>query len=222
MVWADVHVSAIHNERGEFAATLGVVVDITDRKRAEQEKEAMRAQLLQAQKMEAIGTLTGGIAHEFNNLLTIVSGYAELLVSEKDESDSEYSDLQKIIQAAQRGAELVRSLMAFSRKTEINAAPVNLNLEVEQVKKLWDRTFPKMIEIELNLSEGLKTVEADSGQIRQILMNLALNARDAMPEGGKLSIKTNNVVDGDFSLPSGSKYRDYVQTHCFGHWNRHG
>ncbi|MGO9571989.1 MAG: PAS domain S-box protein [Desulfomonilaceae bacterium] len=87
VVWADVHVSAIHNERGEFVATLGVVEDITDRKQAEQEKEAMRAQLIQAQKMEAIGTLTGGIAHEFNKLLTIVSGYAELLLSEKNESD---------------------------------------------------------------------------------------------------------------------------------------
>jgi PAS domain S-box-containing protein len=211
VVWADVHVSAIHNRRGEFVANLAVIEDITDRKRAEQERERMRAQLLQAQKMEAIGTLTGGMAHEFNNLLTIVSGYAELLLSEKSESDPEHSDLKRIVHAAQRGAELVRSLLAFSRKSEMNFAPVNLNSEVEQVKKLLDRTLPKMIEIELNLCDGLKTVEADSGQIRQLLMNLALNARDAMPEGGKLSIGTNNLGEGNLSAPSGAKPGDYVQ-----------
>jgi len=209
-VWADVHVSAIHNQSGEFVASLAVVEDITDRKRAEQERERMRAQLLQAQKMEAIGTLTGGMAHEFNNLLTIVSGYAELLLAEKNESDPEHSDLQRIVHASQRGAELVRSLLAFSRKSEMNITPVNINREVEQVKKLLDRTLPKMIEIELNLSDGLKTVEADAGQIRQLLMNMALNARDAMPDGGKLSIGTNNFGEEDLSAPSGAKPGDYV------------
>ena len=203
-------------------ANLAVVEDITDRKRAEQEREGMRAQLLQAQKMEAIGTLTGGIAHEFNNLLTIVSGYAELLLAEKNESDPEHSDLQRIVHASQRGAELVRSLLAFSRKSEMNFAPVNLNREVEQVKKLLDRTLPKMIEIELNLCDGLKTVEADSGQIRQLLMNLALNARDAMPEGGKLSIGTNNLGRRTFVCALWSKARRLCAAHCFGHRNRHG
>ncbi len=101
--------------------------------------------------------------------------------------------------------------MAFSRKAEMNIAPVNLNNEVEQVKRLLDRTLPKMIEIELNLSDGLKTVEADSGQVRQILMNLALNARDAMLQGGKLSISTNNVGDGHLCAPSGARTGDYVQ-----------
>jgi two-component system, cell cycle sensor histidine kinase and response regulator CckA len=210
-VWAEAYVSAIHNQRGEFMANLGVIVDITDRKRAEQETERMRAQLLQAQKMEAIGTLTGGIAHEFNNLLTIVSGYAELLLAERKEGDPEHSDLQRIVHASHRGAALVRSLLAFSRKSEMNFAPVNLNREVEEVKKLLDRTLPKTIEIELNLSHGLKTVEADSSQIRQLLMNLALNARDAMPEGGKLSIGTINLGEAHLSAPLGAKPGDYVQ-----------
>ncbi|MCL4538749.1 MAG: PAS domain S-box protein, partial [Bacteroidetes bacterium] len=211
VIWGDTHVSAIHNERGEFVANLGVIVDITDLKRVEQERERMRAQLLHARKMEAIGTLTGGIAHEFNNLLTIVSGYAELLLAEKNEGDQGFSDLQKIVHAAQRGAELVRSLLAYSRRSEMTAAALNLNHEVEQVKKLLDRTLPKMIEIEVNLSRGLKTVEADSGQVRQILMNLALNARDAMPEGGKLSIKTGNVDKERLTLPLGAEPRDYVE-----------
>jgi PAS domain S-box-containing protein len=211
VVWGDVHVSAIHNERGEFVANLGVIVDITDRKRAEEERERMRAQLLQARKMEAIGTLTGGIAHEFNNLLTIVSGYGELLLAEKNESDPGFSDLQRIVQAAQRGAELVRSLLAFSRKSEMKITHVSLNEEVKQVKKLLDRTLPKMIEIETKLSDRLKAVEADSGQIRQILMNLALNARDAMPKGGKLSIRTNNVDAEQLPEPLAAEPREYAQ-----------
>ena len=146
----------------------GTSLDITESKLAEQGRDRLRAQLLQAQKMEAIGTLTGGIAHEFNNLLTIVSGYAELLLTEKHESDPGFEDLQRIVQAAQRGAELVRGLLTFSRKSEMNLAALNLNYEVEEVKKLLDRALPKMIEIELHLSEGLKTVEADSGHIRQV------------------------------------------------------
>jgi two-component system cell cycle sensor histidine kinase/response regulator CckA len=211
VVWGDVHVSAIYNERGEFMANLGVIVDITDRKRAEEERERMRAQLLHARKMEAIGTLTGGIAHEFNNLLTIVSGYGELLLAEKNESDPGFSDLQRIVQAAQRGAELVISLLAFSRKSEMKVTHVSLNEEVRQVRKLLDRTLPKMIEIETKLNDRLDTVEADSGQIRQILMNLALNARDAMPKGGKLSIRTNNVDAEQLPEPLAAEPRDYVQ-----------
>ena len=116
VVWADVHVSAIHNQRGEFVANLGVIVDITDRKRAEQETERMRAQLLQAQKMEAIGTLTGGIAHEFNNLLTIVSGYAELLLAEKNESDPEHSDLQRIVHALSERSRACQEFAGFQQK----------------------------------------------------------------------------------------------------------
>ncbi len=192
---------------------LGTSLNITERKRAEEERESLRAQLMQAQKMEAIGTLTGGVAHEFNNLLTIVSGYAELLLVEKSDGDQWHPDLQKIIHAAQRGAELVRSLMTFSRKSEMNPVPLNLNHEVEQVQKLLDRTLPKIIEIELNLSDGLKTVEVDSGQVRQVLVNLALNARDAMPDGGKLTIQTNNVgfEEERSSLPPGAKPVDHVQ-----------
>jgi PAS domain S-box-containing protein len=211
VVWVDLHVSAIHNEDGKFVANLGAAVDISDRKRAEEERERMRSQLLQAQKMEAIGTLTGGIAHEFNNLLTVVSGYADLLLVDKNESDPEYPDLDRIVCAAQRGAALVRSLLTFSRKSETNLVSINLNHEVEQVKRLLDRTLPKLIEIELNLSEGLKTIEADSGQIRQILMNLALNARDAMPDGGKLTIMTKNVDQAHFPMPLGAKPGEYVQ-----------
>lgn len=188
----------------------GTSLDITERKLAEEEKECLRAQLVQAQKMEAIGTLTGGIAHEFNNLLTVVSGYAELMLADKNAHDPEHAELQRIVGSARRGAELVNSLLAFSRKSDMHLGPVNLNYEVRQIKKLLDRTLPKMIEIELDLSNGLPTVQADSAQIKQVLMNLALNSRDAMPEGGKFTIQTANLDQRPPSVPTGAQ-SDYVQ-----------
>lgn len=189
----------------------GTSLDITERKLAEEEKECLRAQLVQAQKMEAIGTLTGGIAHEFNNLLTVVSGYAELMLADKTAHDPEHAELQRIVGSARRGADLVNSLLAFSRKSDMHLGPVNLNYEVRQIKKLLDRTLPKMIEIELDLSNGLPTVQADSAQIKQVLMNLALNSRDAMPEGGKFTIRTSNLDHRPPFVPPGAQSGDYVQ-----------
>jgi len=171
-----------------------LAIDITERKRAEQEAEDLRHQLLQAQKMEAIGTLAGGIAHDFNNLLTVVLGFSELLLIGKSERDPSFPDIQKINQAARNGADLVKRILAFSRKTEINPRPLDLNHEIEQVKNLLVRTLPKMIEIELVLSEDLSQVNADPTLVEQMLMNLAVNAKDAMPDRGKLSIGTGNVV----------------------------
>ena len=109
---------------------------------------------------------------------------------DKDERDPAYADLQKINQAARNGAELVKRILTFSRKADINPRPLNLNHEIEQVKKLLTRTIPKMVEIELVLSDELATVNADPTQVEQILMNLAVNAKDAMPDGGKLTIET--------------------------------
>jgi two-component system, cell cycle sensor histidine kinase and response regulator CckA len=189
----------------------GTSLDITERKLAEEERECLRAQLVQAQKMEAIGTLTGGIAHEFNNLLTVVSGYAELLLADKNAHDPEHAELQRIVGSARRGADLVNSLLAFSRKSDMRLGPVNLNYEVRQIKKLLDRTLPKMIEIELDLSNGLPTVQADSAQIKQVLMNLALNSRDAMPEGGKFTIQTATLDHRPPSMPPSAQADDYVQ-----------
>lgn len=180
------HKATYNNPDGQVSGLIGAILDITERKLLEQ-------QLLQAQKMQAIGTLTGGIAHEFNNLLTVISGFAELLLTQKKENDPESVDLQRIMTAAHKGAELVASLLTISRKSQTNLVHLDLNHEVTQVKKLLDGTLPKAIEIELELSDGLRTVRADAGQIRQLIMNLALNARDAMPEGGKLKLKTNNI-----------------------------
>ncbi len=163
------------------------------------ERRNLEAQLLQAQKMEAVGTLAGGIAHDFNNLLQVVMGYSELLLGEKQQGDPDFSDLQKIYTAGKRGAELVQNLLTFSRKVEPKLRPVNLNHEILEFQKLLSRTIPKIIRIDLHLSGELEAIEADSSQIGQILMNLGVNSRDAMPEGGTLTIETTAVeLDHDY------------------------
>ena len=167
-------------------AVLSFVVDTSAEK-------TLRAQLLQAQKMEAIGTLAGGVAHDFNNLLQAVQGYAELLLAGKRREEPGYRELHQIVHAAKRGGELTRQLLTFSRKLESTLRPVDLNREIQEVYKLLTRTIPKMIEIELRLADDLRTIYADPVQVEQVIMNLAINAKDAMPEGGKLSIETRNV-----------------------------
>jgi PAS domain S-box-containing protein len=157
-------------------------------------EKKLGAQLQQAQKMEAIGTLAGGVAHDFNNLLQAVLGYADLLVLNRNEEDYGFRELQGIRSAALRASELTEQLLTFSRKVESKLRPVNLNNEVKQVHELLDRTIPKMITIELKLEKFLRTVNADPTQVGQAIMNLAVNAKDAMPEGGTLTIETENVT----------------------------
>jgi PAS domain S-box-containing protein len=166
--------------------------DITPQKKLE-------AQYLHAQKMEAVGILAGGVAHDFNNLLQAVLGHAEMLLIERKEDDSSYRPLTAIQQAAQRGAELTRQLLTFSRKVHSSPKPLNLNQEIVQVEKILQRTIPKMIQVELRLAGDLWTINADPVQVGQVIMNLAVNARDAMAEGGELVIGTQNrMLDEDF------------------------
>jgi signal transduction histidine kinase len=188
------HKSTFSDPKGHVLGLIGVILDITERKRAEDEREALRKQLFQAQKMEAIGTLTGGIAHDFNNLLTIINGYTELVLSEKTSDDPCHSDLQKVLETGRKGAELVQRLLALSKKAETNPQPLDLNRTVENSVALMMRTLPKMIEIETVLGKDLSLVNADAAQVDQVLMNLCINAKEAMPEGGKLRIETKNVI----------------------------
>jgi len=150
-------------------------------------------QLREAQKMEAVGTLAGGIAHDFNNLLQVIVGYAELLTIDKDGRLQGSMEIRAIRQAAERGADLVKRILTFSRRVESHFAPVNLNEEVRQTERLLYRTLPKMISIELRLEDGLDRIRADTPQIEQLLLNLAINAKDAMPEGGTLIFETRNI-----------------------------
>jgi len=183
----DVTISPVRDPDGRVVNRVGVERDITEEVR-------LQKQLLQAQKMEAIGTLSGGIAHDFNNLLTVVMGFSELLLGEKEQDQPEYADLQKIFDAAKNGAELVQRLLMFSRKTEPKPILMNLNRQIVRVEKLLRRTIPRMIDIRLDLSSDLPEINADPSQIEQVLMNLAVNARDAMPEGGKLTLRTDIVT----------------------------
>ena len=174
--------------------------------------------------MEAVGILAGGVAHDFNNLLTVVQGFSELLLMEMDEKAPGYSDLRKIHEAGLRGAELVRNLLAFSRKADTNPRPINLNDEVARIQKLLSRTIPKMIKIELHLEGDLAAVDADPDQMGQVLMNLAVNSEHAMPEGGKLTIATANIsLDEEFCRSYPEMHAgDYVLVDRFGHRSRYG
>lgn len=179
-------ISPIRDTRGAISGFVSINKDMTS-------EVILEEQLRQAQKMEAIGTLAGGIAHDFNNILQAVVGYSELLLLKSNKQDPSYSGLHEIKRAAQRAAELTRHLLTFSRKVASEKKPYDLNQGVDEAKNLLAPIIPKMIEIQLNPADNLTLVYADPGQIQQVLINLAVNAKDAMPEGGKLTIETQNV-----------------------------
>ncbi len=181
----DATISPVYDKSGNLTNFVVVEHDVTTQLQ-------LQEQLVQAQKMEAVGTLAGGMAHDFNNLLQVVLGYSELMLLRKKEEDTDYVDINKIYQAGKRGTDLVKSLLIFSRKVEPKYNPINLNQEILQVQSLLSRTIPKIIKIDLHLGVDLGPIKADQSQIGQILMNLGVNARDAMPDGGTLTIETAN------------------------------
>ncbi len=171
----------------------GIVEDITELKRAEDEHEKLQKQLIQSQKLEAIGTLTGGIAHDFNNLLTAIIGNADLAIGDAGKDSPLYESLADIKGAGERAAVLTRQLLAFSRKQVLQPEVLNLNKVLGNMDRMLRRVIREDIEVETLLSPDLGLVEADIGQVEQILINLAVNAGDAMPKGGKLTFETGNV-----------------------------
>ena len=188
----DASISPVKDESGNIVNFVAVKRDVT-------QELLLEKQLKQAQKLESIAALAGGIAHDFNNLLTIASGYTELLLLENGADGPGHQELKSIQHALARGAELVKRILTFSRQIETFPRVLNLNEEIQQAERLLIRTIPKMIDIELDLADDLQRVSADPGQIEQVLLNLAINARDAMPEGGKLVLATRNVhLDEDY------------------------
>ncbi len=167
---------------------------IAERKRAEREKEKAQSELLQAQKMEAIGILAGGIAHDFNNLLTAIQGCADVAMLEIDKSHVVYRDLQEIQSASGRAADLTRQLLLFGRKQPLKYDLIDLNLHIENLLKIFHRLIGEDIGISIDFEPDLWNVNADRGSMEQVIMNLVVNARDAMSEGGKLTLKTENIV----------------------------
>ena len=176
------------------------------------EQKELEKELQQAQKLEAVATLAGGIAHDFNNLLQAIQASSELLLLKTHEGEPGFRILNQIIDAVDRGGGLIRQLLTYSRKIKSVKRPIDLNDQAHQAHQLLQRTIPKMIEIDLCLEEDLKLVDADPVQIEQVLMNLAVNARDAMPDGGRLFIRTSNVIrpEKHGSIPSLSPSREWV------------
>jgi PAS domain S-box-containing protein len=170
-----------------------VVQDISDRILAEQRNERLTQQLQQAMKMEAIGRLAGGVAHDFNNLLTGIGGYTELLITNSNPQDPMLEDLNEIKKATQSAVTLTKQLLAFSRKQLIEPRILNLNDLISDLQKMLQRLIGEDIELRVNLAKELASVKIDPGQFEQILVNLAVNARDAMPNGGMLTIETSNT-----------------------------
>lgn len=180
------NVRAIRDEQGTLLHYEGSIEDVSERK-------VLESQLRQAQKLEAIGMLAGGIAHDFNNLLTVICGYCDLSLYQLDEHDPLHRNLNEISRAADRAGVLTRQLLAFSRKQVLMPRVLDLNSVVSEMEKLLRRLIGENIEFRAILAENLGSMKADPGQLEQVIMNLAINSRDAMPNGGKLIIETNNV-----------------------------
>ncbi len=184
--------SPIRNAEGEVCGTMRVLTDISEAKR-------LARQFLQAQKMEAFGQLAGGIAHDFNNLLTIINGFSELVLDRVRDQADIVADIEEIKKAGERAAQLTRQLLTFSRKQIWVPQVLDLSRVVSHFEKMLSRIVRENIRLDITAAPDLGNIRADPGQIEQLVMNLVVNARDAMPHGGALTIATANVVlDADF------------------------
>ena len=183
------------DSRGAVTGLIGAITDITERKQAEEEKRRLQAQLQQSQKMEAIGTLAGGIAHDFNNILAIILGYAELASNEVPDSNPISGALEEIFKASIRARDMIRQLLAFSRKAEEESSPIDMAPIIKESMKMLRSAMPTSVEFKLHISNHLCSLMGDAAQINQIVMNLVTNAVDAMSKiGGVLDVTLNNII----------------------------
>ncbi len=196
-VYVETKAYPLYDGSGNIVSAIETISDIT-------EKKALEAQLLHAQKMEAVGTLASGIAHDFNNILSAIMGYGSLLQMKMKSDDPLRMHVDHILESSNRAAQLTKGLLAFSRKQVIRMTPVKLHEIVQGVQKLLVRIIGEDVRLEVRLCEQELDISADSGQIEQVLMNLATNARDAMPSGGSLYISTTMIeLDEDFIVVHG-------------------
>ena len=200
-IWESVSVSCLRNPAGEITNLLCMREDITGRK-------VLEEQLRQAQKMESLGTLAGGIAHDFNNNIAVINGYAEFAQLNTGDAAAIQKSVREIKRAAQRATGLVRQILTFSRKAEIKFSALDLNQQTKDIIALLAETFPRNISFNLALDPALPPLLADQNQLQQIILNLCVNSRDAMPAGGSITISTH-IIDGQSApavLPSGRSY----------------
>jgi PAS domain S-box-containing protein len=194
--WVEVNEAPVIRD-GRTVGLVGSLTDVTEAKRAAGEQERLELQLRQAQKMEAVGRLAGGIAHDFNNLLTAVVGNTELVAAGIDPAHPLQAELSEVHRAADRAASLVAQLLAFSRQQLVRRRVLDLNAVVSESARMLARMIGSDIELSVELGAGPLEIEADQAQLDQVLINLALNARDAMPSGGRLTIATRAIEAGD-------------------------
>jgi two-component system, cell cycle sensor histidine kinase and response regulator CckA len=186
LYWASATIAPVKDESGTITNFVAIQEDVTERR-------SLEAQLRQAQKMEAVGRLAGGVAHDFNNLLTVITSYSQLLLEDMAAADPRRADLQEIQRAAIGAAGLTRQLLAFSRQQVLEPRVLNLNDVLSAAGKMLQRLIGEDVALQLTLAPDLGNVKADPGQLEQVIMNLAVNARDAMPDGGKMTIETANI-----------------------------
>lgn len=198
--WVSHVCTQIQVEAGRVLGLRGSLADITERKQAAAEQEKLKSQLAQAQKMESIGILAGGVAHDFNNILSIILGYSELLLLELATNDPARAKVQTIHEAGNRAATLTRQLLAFSRKQVVQLTPCSLNQLILDLTKMLGRMIGEDISLEVHATAQDDTVLIDPGPMEQVLLNMAVNARDAMPKGGSLIIETENrELDAEYA-----------------------
>ncbi len=198
--WVQLTASLIRGDDGRPICGIGIVHDISDRKEGERERERLQQQLLQSQKMEAIGRLAGGVAHDFNNILAAIVNYAAFIRDDAHDAKAVASDAEQIIAAAENAATLTRQLLVFSRREVANPTPLDLGAVVKEHSKMLRRMLGENIDLVVEAAPVLPPVFADRIQIEQVLLNLAVNARDAMPAGGPLTISLRQIDDGRIRL----------------------
>jgi PAS domain S-box-containing protein len=194
LFWANVVIDAIRDENGELVGFAKITRDITERRNTQIELQKAHERLAQAQKMEAIGQLTGGVAHDFNNLLMVVSGQTQLLRNRLGKNDARaLRALEAIETAAKRGQELTRHLLAFARRQRLRPVAVSLTERTASIRELLSASLGSLVNLSIELPDDLWPVDIDPGELELALLNMAVNARDAMPAGGKLSISAENA-----------------------------
>lgn len=195
--WALAALDVIRSAEGEIVGLAKVTRDITDRREAAQQLDTMRAQLFQSQKLEALGQLTGGMAHDFNNLLTIIIASAKLALKSNDPQRNQRL-LEHILDAGERGTQMTQQLLSFARHRALKQGRVQVSVLLESIRLLLAHALPKDVELQVQLQEGLQDVAVDAGQLQMVLLNLILNARDAMDHEGVIRLTGCNCrIDGE-------------------------